>query len=144
MCWIRDGEDFSYIIPNGEFLFKYIYPKALPEGQNEVPKGIFQDKALSCDWECYQKNPENSYHILEGKNVIIRIEVCDDIRNPRNPKREGEMVDAWHQTIKHDPVSEEDDPVHGENYSHALIAGKKKGAVIKALQENALIFKNLS
>jgi hypothetical protein len=34
------------IIPDGEILFKYVHPRALPDDQKEIPPGIFQMKEL--------------------------------------------------------------------------------------------------
>ena len=76
-------------IPNGEFLFRYCHPNAFPIDQTEVPFGIFNDEELSCDWEKIRKAPSTSYHIDEGLSVIIKITVCDEIKNIRNPKRSG-------------------------------------------------------
>lgn len=124
-------------IPNGEILFKYIYPKALPEGQDDIPVSIFNDPELSCDWERFRNDPYTSFHIEEGKTTIIAITVSDDIKYPKNPKRKGQIVDAWKQDIIHDPVSEEDDPRHGENFAHSLIKGRKKLAVKEAIKDNS-------
>lgn len=68
-------------IPNGEFLFRYCHPKAFPIGQTEIPSGIFNDEELSCDWEKIRKDPLTSYHIKEGLSVVIKIKVCDEIKN---------------------------------------------------------------
>lgn len=124
-------------IPDGEILFKYIHPNALPEGQEEIPKSIFTIQELSCDWARYRPNPYTSFHIDEGKEIVISITACDEIRRPRNPKRKGELVEAWFQDIIHDPVSAEEDPAHGANEAHSLIKGKKKGAVQEAIKDNS-------
>ena len=95
---------------------------------------------MSCDWERYRKDPLSSFHIREGKICVIQITVCDAIRNPANPKRVGQVVPAWHQDIVHDPVTAEDDPVHGANEAHSLIRGPKKIAVKEAIKDNARIY----
>ena len=128
------------IIPDGEILYRFINPSALPDDQQEIPPGIFQDKELSCDWKKYRENPLTSFHIDEGKSIILEIHVNDEIRNPRNPKREGDIVPAWKQEIIHDPQSSLDDPTHGENIAHSLIKGKKKAAVTSALIKNSNIY----
>jgi len=125
-------------IPDGETLFRYCYPKAFPEGQNEIPASVFADLKLSCDWQKYRLDPQSSFHISEGKTRLISIQVTDEIRNPRNPKRSGEIVPAWKQDIYHSPISEEDDPAHGENCAHSLIDGRKKIAVRRALVANSI------
>jgi hypothetical protein len=94
---------------------------------------------LSCDWEKYQKKPCTSFHVKEGKTCIIKITVCDDIRNPKNPKRKGQPVPDWHQDIIHTPVSAGEDPIHGENEAHSLIKGRKKAAVCEAIRDNSII-----
>ncbi|MDN3615861.1 hypothetical protein [Vibrio gallaecicus] len=48
------------MILDGETLFRYADPKILPEGQEELPLSIFNDKEMSCDWDKYQKSPESS------------------------------------------------------------------------------------
>jgi len=118
-------------------LFRYAKPNAFPEGQSELPTGIFQDPNLSCDWKKFRMDPYSSFHIQEGKSVVVLINVCDDIRNPKNPKRKGEIVDDWKQEIFHDPITKEDDPIHGANGAHSLIRGKKKKAVVDALIANS-------
>ena len=128
------------IIPNGEVLFRYIDPKSLPTGQVEIPVSVFNDSELSCDWERYKTDPNTSYHINEGKTRVIAISVCDGIRNIRNPKGRGEIVDAWTQEIIHDPISAEDDSRHGANESHSLIIGKKKAAVVDSIRNNSMWF----
>ena len=127
-------------IPDGEILYRYCNPKMLPEGQNELPISIFDDREMSCDWERYQKDPYSSCHIQEGKICIIQITVCDAIRNPTNPKRVGQIVSDWHQDIIHSPVTAEDDPVHGANQAHSLIRGLKRMPVKEAIRDNAQIY----
>ena len=124
-------------IPDGEILYRYCNPQAFPPGQLEIPTSIFNDQNLSCDWQQYRSDPTSSFHISEGKTRIIVIAVCDAIRNPRNPKRSGEIVPDWHQDIVHDPLTAEDDPIHGANPAHSLIIGKKKKAVQDALVYNS-------
>lgn len=130
----------KYEIPDGEILFRFCKPSAFPDGQRDIPIGIFNDEEMSCDWQKYRSNPFESFHITEGRNWIIEICVCDEIRNPTNPKRVGKREPEWHQSIVHDPMSDEDDPIHGANIAHALIAGKKKIAVQEAIQRNAKWF----
>src|SRR5690348_11655427 len=116
-------------IPDGEFLYRYAKPESFPEDQTEVPHTIFEgDEEMSCDWERFQKAPELSIHIKEGKNVIIKIRVCDAIRNPRNPKQAKHPQPALAQKISHEPIKKGDDTHHPEleNFSHSLVVGKKK------------------
>lgn len=126
-------------IPNGETLFKYVYPDALPKDQDDIPVSLFNVTELSVDWERYREDPMTSFHVEEGKSIVIAITVSDDIKNPKNPKRKGEIVEAWKQEVIHDPVTAEQDPAHGENLAHSLIRGKKKGAVVDAIKDNARI-----
>lgn len=128
-------------IPDGQILFRYAKPSAFPEGQSELPSSLFNDPELSCDWQAYRANPETSFHIQEGRTEIVAITICDAIRNPTNPKRQGEKVAAWQQAIIHDPLSQEDDPQHGANEAHALIKGKKKMAVVNAIRDNSQRYK---
>jgi len=134
------------IIPDGQFLYKYAKPDFLPEDQPEIPFGIFEDESLSCDWAAHQLRPEYSFHIFEGKTVILRIAVCDEIRNPTNPKQSRHKQPALAQIIEHDPVSKGDDPNHPdiENYSHSLIRGKKKILVTSAIARNSEIYKRVN
>lgn len=118
-------------IKNGEKLYRYAKPSAFPEGQKEIPTVIFNDRELSCDWERYQKAPEKSFHIAQGKEVVIEITVCEDIKNPTNPKRSGEIITDWKQDIIHDPSK--------SNKSHSLIKGKKKSAVTSVIRDNSKI-----
>jgi len=131
------------IIPNNEFLFKYVRPSALPVDQEEIPHGIFEDKELSCDWERYQKNPERSYHIKEGKNLIIKITVCDEIKYPCNPKQPKQSQPAWEQKVEHDPLAKGEDLTHPEieNISHSLIKGLKRFHVTSAIADNSVKYK---
>lgn len=128
------------VIPDGETLYRYAKPAAFPEGQTDIPIGIFQDANLSCDWENYQKSPENSFHIKEGKTVILAITVHDDIRNPKNPKRLGQLVQDWKQEIVHNPLTEEDDQIHGANPAHSLIIGPKKAPIAQAIANNSRLY----
>jgi len=129
-------------IPNGEHLYRYVNPKAFPKGQEEIPTTIFQDSELSCDWEKYQNDPYNSYHVKQGKSIIVKIEVHNDIKNVENPKRLGTIVREWCQEIIHAPISDEDDPVNGANFSHSLIKGLKKSAVTKAIAKHSVKLNN--
>lgn len=114
-------------------LFRFCSPFAFPPDQVDIPNAIFNDPSLSCDWRHYRQDPATSFHVREGLTRIIEIDVCDEIRNPRNPKRIGQKVLDWHQDIYHDPLKAEDDPLHGENPAHSLIDGKKKLAVRDSL-----------
>lgn len=120
-------------IPDGEILYKYLYPKAIPPGQEEIDPGVFSQKEMSCDWAKIQQTPEESFHIKEGKTIIASISVCEAIRHPRNPKNKGEIEPAWRQHIIHDPITANEDPKNGANLSHSLIYGKKRGPVQDAI-----------
>ncbi|MCB2263416.1 MAG: hypothetical protein LGR52_10875 [Candidatus Thiosymbion ectosymbiont of Robbea hypermnestra] len=124
-------------IPDGEILYRYVKPAAFPENQQEMPAHFFNDPELSCDWEKIQRHPEQSLHIQQGRNMIVSIRVCDEIRNPRNPKRNGEIVAAWVQKIIHDPLEETPGDPFTPNEAHSLIKGKKKAAVVSAIRNNA-------
>lgn len=127
----------KYEIADGEILFRYCYPRAFPPGQSEIPIAVLTDKLMSCDWKRFRDDPMTSYHIGEGKTRIISIRICEEIRNPTNPKRIGTPVKEWHQDVLHDPISIEEDPKHGENTAHSLISGLKKAAVCEAIIANA-------
>jgi len=118
-------------IDNDEKLYRYAKPSAFPAGQSEIPAVIFNDKELSCDWEKYQKNPQNSFHIKQGRKVIIEITVCEEIKNPTNPKRVGKVVLDWKQEVIYAPSK--------SNNSHSLIKGKKKSAVTTIIRDNSKI-----
>lgn len=123
-------------IPIGETLYRYANSNAFPDDQKELPLSIFNDKELSCDWEKYQKHPEKSYHVNTlGFDTIVKIRVCDEILNPRNPKRDGQVVDAWKQKVIHAPIY--NDPSVGDNYAHSLIQGKKRGPVQEVIRANS-------
>ena len=125
-------------IDDGEILYRYADPRAFPEGQNELPLSIFNDPNLSCDWQKLQFSPASSPHVAHGRNMIVSISVCDFIRNPVNPKRSTQQVPDWRQEILHDPIPlRPEDLVFTPNHSHALIRGKKKGAVTTAIRENS-------
>jgi hypothetical protein len=131
------------IIPNEEKLYRYVNPKVFPDDQDEIPTSIFIDKNLSCDWEKYQPTPEKSYHIGEGKNMIIRINVCDEIKQPSNPKRLNIVMADWLQNVIHDPIAIGDDVTHPdiENESHSLIQGLKKFHIVAAIRDNSEKYK---
>lgn len=134
------------LILDGEYLYRYIKPNSFPEDQIEVPHSIFaNDKEMSCDWAKIQSYPEYSYHITEGKNLILRISVCDDIRNPCNPKVPEVPQPQWHQDIIHDPIAKGEDLTHPDvpNPSHSLIRGEKKIHVTKAIARNCEKFKTV-
>lgn len=126
-------------IPNGEILYRYAKPNLFPVGQDEIPLGVFNDESLSCDWSKHQLNPEDTFHISEGRTVIIEIKICEEIKNPTNPKNKGNIELAWKQEVVHDPLTEIDDPAHGANYSHSLIIGSKKKGVTDVLKSNSKI-----
>lgn len=73
-------------IPNGEILFRYAIPWAFPEGQLEIPAAVFMDPNLSCDWQMYQTAPQESFHISEGRTIIVSITICEAIKHPHNPR----------------------------------------------------------
>lgn len=127
-------------INNGEVLYRYAKPEAFPSDQKEIPISIFNDNELSCDWEKYQKAPIESYNIEYGRSVIIEITVCEEIKNPSNPKRIGEIVPAWKQTVEHDPVPNIDGDPFTPNESHSLIKGKKKAAVTSTIRDNSKFY----
>ncbi len=124
-------------IENGEILYRYAKPKAFPEDQAEFPAYSLMDNNLSCDWAKYQGSPEDSIHVTEGKNLIVAICICDEVRNPRNPKGQGEIVAEWKQNIFHDPLEYEEGNKYTPNYAHSLIQGKKKAAVLATIRENS-------
>jgi hypothetical protein len=130
-------------IPDGEILFRFAKKEAFPPDQTELPTSIFNDPELSCDWKKFRPDPRTSFHIAEGKNQVIAIVVCDEIRNPRNPKRIGEIVDDWKQQIIYAPIKGNQDMRHGANKAHSLIKGKKKAAVIEALRKNSSFYLKL-
>ena len=96
---------------------------------------MFSDIELSCDWARFCPDPTKSRHVVEGKTRVIEISVCDEIKNPRNPKREGELVPDWQQQVIYDPI---EDPDHGPNDAHSLIKGRKKMAVSNAIASNSI------
>jgi len=119
-------------IPNGEVLYRYAHPSAFPPGQEEIPSSIFNDTNLSCDWQKYREDPRTSPHIRAGRSLVIYINVCDEIKNPRNQRG---VVDAWKQEVLHDPVTS--DASGGPNDAHSLIRGPKKSAVVSALRKHS-------
>jgi len=125
------------IIPDGEKLYRYAKPEAFPPGQIELPDSIFNELELSCDWERYCSDPFQSYHISEGKTVVIQITVHEEIKYPTNPKRTGQRIKDWEQEVIHDPIAAEDDIIHGANEAHSLIKGTKKAAVKNAIRNNS-------
>lgn len=130
----------GYEIPNGEILFRYCLPAAFPEGQNDIPASIFTDGELSCDWERIQHTPKESYQYKTcGKTMIIAIKVCDEIKNPTNPKNSGKVEPTWKQNIYYDPVLEES-VLGGKNLAHSVIKGKKKPAVMDIIRNNSSIY----
>lgn len=122
-------------IPDGSILYRYIKPEAVYNG--ELSTGIFDDPNLSCDWQKLLNDPTQSPHVKVGNKLIIEITVCEDIRNPRNPKSRGRLEPAWRQDIIHDPSK---DIVYGEMYendAHSLIKGPKRQPVREALVANS-------
>jgi hypothetical protein len=69
--------------------------------------------------------------------MIVSIAVCDSIRNPTNPKRSTQLVPDWKQDILHDPLPAQQGDAFTPNPSHALIRGKKKGAVTTVIRDNS-------
>ena len=121
-------------IPNGEVLYRWCRREAFPEDQVDIPVSFFSDIELSCDWAKFRPDPTTSRHVNEGKTRVIEITVCDEIRNPRNPKNNGELLPDWKQQIVYDPI---EDPCHGRNDAHSLIKGRKKKAVTSAIAANS-------
>jgi len=121
-------------IQNGEVLFRWCRRDAFPEDQVDIPVSLFNDRELSCDWAKFRPDPTTSRHVTEGKTRIIEITVCDEIKNPRNPKREGRIVPAWKQDVIYNPIV---DPIYGPNDAHSLIKGRKKMAVTTAIAANS-------
>lgn len=124
-------------ISDGEVLYRYADPKVFPSGQTELPTSIFNDAEMSCDWQRVQANPELSPHVTNGRNMIVSISICDGIRNPTNPKRSAQLVPDWKQDILHDPLLAKPGDAFTPNPSHALIRGKKKGAVTTVIRDNS-------
>ena len=122
-------------IPNNEILIRYCLPGAFPDDQIDIPSSVYNDTELSCDWTQFRPDPRTSFHVFkEGLTRIISITVCDDIKNPRNPKSKGRLEEAWKQDILYDPIFEGDDTENGENLAHSLIKGAKKAAVVDILR----------
>jgi hypothetical protein len=124
-------------IVDGEVLYRYADPRVFPVGQTELPISIFNDANLSCDWQRVQFAPASSPHVANGRNMIVSIAICDGIRNPANPKRTTQVVADWKQDILHDPLPATPGDMFTPNPSHALIRGKKKGAVTTAIRDNS-------
>lgn len=124
-------------IADGEILYRYADPSVFPAGQSELPVSIFTDAEMSCDWAQLQAAPEFSPHVKSGRRMIVSIKVCDAIRNPTNPKREGQVVGEWKQSVVHDPLAEKAGDPFTPNQSHALIKGRKKGGVTTAIRANS-------
>lgn len=134
---IKAGDE----IPDGELLFRYISPQRfiVPEGQMTLPTNFFEDGDLSCDWAHYCPNPSRACQYVElKKTVVIAIEVCDEIKNPTNPKNSGKVEEAWRQKVLYDPVSDNTIPC-GENLAHAVIRGKKKLPLKEAIANHSRI-----
>lgn len=131
------------IIPDGEILYKYVKPSSLPADQNDIPVFLFEQYDLSCDWSKYQFEPEKSFHIEEGKNLILKINVCLEIKKPLNPRKANQPQPAWEQEVLHDPIEKGEDKNHPdiENFSHSVIRGLKRLHVTSAIQKNSSIYK---
>lgn len=111
-------------IPNGDILFRYVKPEALPPGQEDIPHGLFNDPNLSCDWKKYRENPLTSFQNTIGRSEILEITVHEEIKFPKNPRGNGEIVLDWKQEVIYDPV--ESDTQGRPNLAHSLIRGKKR------------------
>lgn len=122
------------VIPDGEVLYRWCRSDAFPKDQVEIPASLFCDSELSCDWAKFRPDPSTSFHVGEGKKRVIEILVCDEIKNPRNPKQKGQIEPAWLQEVIYDPI---EDSVHGPNDAHSLIKGRKKMAVQNAIVANS-------
>jgi len=123
---------------NGETLYRFAHPDAFPPGQVEIPASIFNDVNMSCDWQRVRPDPATSAQVSQaGRTVVVSISICDAIRNPTNPKRIGQVVPDWQQRIFHDPVAENPGDPYAPNEAHALIQGRKKGAVVDAIRANS-------
>lgn len=130
-------------IPDGEFLFLYVFPFPVPEGQlNSVPHGVFQNGHgqrdtynLSVDWKARRIDPATSFHIQEGKTWVVEISVCEGVRNPVNWSRPHNAAPepGWKQRAVYDPQTAEDDPAHGANEAHSLLMGSKKTGPAKEI-----------
>ncbi len=130
---INKGDD----IPDGEILFRFVAPQAFPPGQTGIPDTIFEIQEMSCDWERFRKDPQTSHHFREGRNVIIELTVCEEIRNPRNPARPSQLQPDWAQKIYYDPIPPEEK--HGPNDAHSVVAGRKRIQVRNALVRNSRV-----
>jgi hypothetical protein len=129
-------------IPDGELLFRYILPEKiiLPEGQTTLPTNFFEDGDLSCDWQRHCPNPSLACQYVElHKTFVIAIEVCNEIKNPANPKNSGKVEEAWRQKVLYDPVNDTTIPC-GINLAHAVIRGKKKLPVKEAIANHSRIY----
>jgi hypothetical protein len=125
------------VIQDGEILYRYANPSVFPAGQKELPTCIFNDPEMSCDWQKLQGMPAASPHVSNGRNMIVSIAICDGIRNPVNPKRTTQVIADWRQDIVHDPLPLKPNDAFTPNPSHALIKGKKKGAVTTAIRDHS-------
>jgi len=121
-------------IPDCEVLYRWCRSDAFPKDQAEIAGSLFGDIELPCDWARFRPDPSTSFYVEEGRARVIAITVCDETKNPRNPKRVGEIVSAWKQRVIYDPIVE---PVHGPNDAHSLIKGRKKMAVRNAIVANS-------
>ena len=130
------------VIPNGHFLFLFVPPFPLPEGQEGVPHSVFQSgqkdmSNMSVDWQAKRPDPYTSFHIGEGKTKVVEIAVCDGIKTPINTSRPHKPAPEpnWNQRPQYDPLTVEDDPIHGANDAHALVIGSKKLGPAKVLAQ---------
>jgi hypothetical protein len=124
-------------IDDGQVLYRYADPAVFPKGQEELPISIFNDPNLSCDWQKIQDSPDSSPHVANGRSMVVSITICDEFRNPVNPKRTSQVVPEWKQEILHDPLEMKQNDPFTPNPPHALIRGKKKAAVTTGIRKNS-------
>jgi hypothetical protein len=135
-------------INNGEYLLLYCRDNMWPPNQDEVPHAVFYEnrftgqhsvQELSTDLERIRKNPSTSFHVKTGKPIVVRLFVCDEIKNPRKSPRHD--LPAWKQDIVYDPVTKEDGLPGGENLAHSLVKGVKKQPIGLIFCKHATWFK---
>lgn len=121
-------------IPDGEILYRYAFPQAFPEDQEEIPLSVFQDPELSCDWKKLRNDPRTSTHHFEaGRTTIISILICSEIKFPCNPR--AIRVPSAFQEVLHNPILDGEE--FGPNEAHSLIKGRKKMEAVTALRKNS-------
>lgn len=116
-------------IPDGEVLWRYLKPEALPLDQPEIPVKYFTDKEMSCDWEHFLPDPKSSQYVYEYGYSIVRIEVNDKIRNVKDPT--GNPIPGLDQKVLYEPTPEND--------AHSVINGSKKLPVQQAIRDSATL-----